>query len=80
MKKSIEIDPNFSLPYLCLARIAYKQGEIEKAIKLYGTAKEKIDRIESEGKLRYWQTYHLGEIYLVLGDINLAQSYYLNFA
>lgn len=75
-EKSIEIDPSFSLPYLCLARIAYKQGEIEKALKFYNTAKEKIDRIESEGKLRYWQTYHLGEISLVLGDSNLAQSYY----
>jgi tetratricopeptide (TPR) repeat protein len=75
-EKSIEIDPDASLPYLCLARIAYQQGEIEKAITLYKTAKEKIDKIESEGKLRYWQVYHLGEMCLVFGDAKEAESYY----
>lgn len=75
-QKSIDMSPDDPLPHLCLGRIAYLQGEIEKAIKLYNVARTKIEKRESEGKIRHWDVYHLGEIFLVLSNIENAESYH----
>lgn len=75
-QKSIAIDPNAPLAYIGLARIAYLQSEIEKALEQYNIAKEKIEGKINRRRFRYWDIYHLAEIHLVLNKIQQAESYY----
>lgn len=75
-KKSTVVDPNYPLSYMGIALINSTLGNMTESLRYYDLAQELLELMLNEGTLRFWDTYHLGETYLISDRYTDAENYY----